>query len=134
MSRQLTIPGLLNARALLVIATLICLCVSSNVGLEFFPLPAATTPVTYTVQAHKTNKASQAPTTEAEGFRVPMMAQSKKRPDEKSLQSHPLILSPTNSCCTQRHLRFATEFSYLPCFESPFTLAPDAGRAPPSSV
>lgn len=133
MSLQLTISGLLNSRTLLVFAALICLCISSNVGLEFFPLPAATTQVTLSVQKHEVQTASKAPMTEADGFRVPMISQSKKRIDEKPPQSAQLISLLAERCPPPGDVRSATENSYSPRLPSSPSLAVPAGRAPPPS-
>ena len=87
MSPEVSMSALPNLRALLVIAALICLCVSSNVGLQFFPLPASTTPVALDVQLDQPNKGLYAPPADAKSFRVPMMVQSKKRADKEPPQS-----------------------------------------------
>ena len=134
MSSQVSIPVFLNLRAFLVIAALISLCVSSNVGLQFFPLPAATTQVTLDVHLDQASKASHAPRADAQGFRVPMMAQSQKRADKESPQSDPLIALPIDRFGVPRDTRFAIEIDVPVCFLASVTIAPRAGRAPPSLV
>ena len=135
MSPQVSIPALLNLRALLVIAALICLCVSSNVGLQFFPLPAAPTQAALDFQLDQPNKALFAPQANAKSFRVPMMVQSKKRADKEPPQSGRLIALPS---ARFDHLptdtRFAIQIDQTVCFLNPLTMAPRAGRAPPSLV
>ena len=132
MSPQVSIPALLNWRALLVIAALICLCVSSNVGLQFFPLRASTTQVTLDVQLDQPNKALYAPQANATSFRVPMMVQSKKRADKEPPQSDRLIALPSARFGLPRDTRIAIEIDHTVCFLTPLTMAPRAGRAPPS--
>lgn len=134
MSPQVIIPAVLNLRALLVIAALICLCVSSNVGLQFFPLPAATTQVVLDVQLDQEYKASHAPQANAKSFRVPMMVQSKKRADKEPPQSDRLLALPSARFDRPTDTRFAIEIDQTVCFLTPLTMAPRAGRAPPSLV
>lgn len=132
MSPQVSITALLNSRALLVIAALICLCVSSNVGLQLFPLPASTTQVALDVQLDQPNKALYAPQANAQSFRVPMMVQSKKRADKEPPQSDRLIALPSARFGLPRDTRIAIEIDHTICFLTPLTMAPRAGRAPPS--
>src|SRR5688500_13350900 len=122
-----------NLRALLVIATLICLCVSSNVGLQFFPLPAATTQVAQGVREHPAKQASQAPQADAQSFRVPMVAQSRKGADNEP-QSNQLIALPSRRFGFPRDTRFAIEIGYAVSFLASVPTAPRRGRAPPSLV
>ena len=134
MSPQVSIPALLNLRAFLVIAALICLCVSSNVGPQFFPLPAATNQLSLDVQLDQANKVSHAPQANAKSFRVPMMVQSKKRADKEPPQSDRLIALPSTRFGLSRDTRIAIEIDHTVCFLTPLTMAPRAGRAPPSLV
>lgn len=134
MSAELSNSALLNLRALLVIAALICLCVSSNVGPQLFPLPAATTQVALDVQLDQANTASYAPPADAKSFRVPMMAQSKKRADKQPPQSDPLIALQSDRFDLSTDTRFAIEIGYTVCSLTSVTMAPRAGRAPPSLV
>jgi hypothetical protein len=134
MSPKDSIPAFLSLRALLVIAALICLCVSSNVGPQLFPLPAATTQAPLDVQLEQANKASHAPRADAQSFRVPMMAQSKKRAEKEPPQSDPLIVLPSERFGLPTDTRAAIETGYHVCFLTSVTMAPRAGRAPPSLV
>ena len=131
MSHKVGIPALPNLRALLVIAALICLCVSSNVGLQFFPLPAATTQVAVNVQLDQPNKALYAPQADAKSFRVPMMGQSKKRAATEPPQADPLIALPSGRFGLSTDTRFAIEVDTV-CFFTSVPMAPRSGRAPPS--
>ena len=134
MARKVSIPALLNWRALLVIAALICLCVSSNVGLQFFPLPAVPTRITLDVQLEQANHVLYVPQSDAKSFRVPMMVQPKKRADREPAQSDPLIALPSDRCEFSTDKRFAIEVGYTVCFFTSITMPPRAGRAPPSLV
>ena len=135
MSPQVSITALLNSRALLVIAALICLCVSSNVGLQFFPLPAAANQMALDVQLDQPNKDLYAPQGDAKSFRVPMMVQSKKRADREPPQSDPLIPLPSARFdLLPTDTRFAIQIDQAVCFLTPPTMAPCAGRAPPLLV
>jgi len=134
MSPQVSIRALPNMRALLVIAALICLCVSSNVGLQFFPLPAAPTQAALNFQLDQPDKALYAPQANAKSFRVPMMVQSKKRADKEPPQSGRLIALPSAQFDLPTDTRCAIEIDQTVCFLTPLTMAPRAGRAPPSLV
>lgn len=123
-----------NLRAILVVAALVCLCVSSNVGLQFFPLPAVTSQVVLHAQQNQESQASHAPRADAQGSRVPMMVQSNKRTDKDSPQFHPVTAVSTDAFNLPRAVRLAIEVDYPVCFLTPVPMTPHAGRAPPSSV
>lgn len=133
MSSRVSLRASLDRRALLVIAALTCLCVSSNVGPQLAPLPTSTRHVT-PVQLHQGNSVLYAPQTDAKSFRVPMMVQSKKRADNEPPQSDPLIALPSDLFGLAADTRFPAEIAYTPCFFTSITMAPRAGRAPPSLV
>lgn len=134
MSPEVSRSALLKLRALFVIAALVCLCVSSNVGLQFFPLPAVTSQPILHVQPDRANHASHAPRADAQGFRVPMMVQSNKRADKESPQSNPLIAVRVDGFDFPGATRSATEIRYPVCFVTSVSMAPRTGRAPPSLV
>ena len=134
MSPGVSIPALLSLRAFLVIVALICLCVSSNVGLQFFPLPAAAIHIAQDLQIDQANKAVYAPQADALSFRVPMMVQSKKRADKEQPQSETLIALPSDRLDLSTETRFAGEIGYTVCFLASEKMSPHAGRAPPSLV
>jgi hypothetical protein len=121
-------------RSLFVIGVLICLCVSSNVGLQFFPLPAATTQEAANVQLDQANKPLHAPHDDARSFRVPMMAQSQKRVGKERPAANQLLAVPIDRFRLPSETRLAFEIEYPLGFLTAFTMAPRAGRAPPSSV
>ena len=125
-------PILFKLRALLIVAALICLCVSSNVGLQFFPLPAATSQVAYDGALDQANKASHTPQAEAQCFRVPMMVQSQKRAYKAPPQSDQLPVLPSNRFRLAKDTRVAVASDYTLCVVPSDTVAPRTGRAPPS--
>jgi hypothetical protein len=133
MSVQVSMPLLLKLRTILIIAALVCLCVSSNVGPQFFPLPA-TSQVAVDVQLDQPNTALYAPQANAKSFRVPMMVQSKKRADKEPPQSDRLIALPSARFDLPTDTRFAVVIDRTVCFFSSVAMAPRAGRAPPSLV
>lgn len=133
MSLKVSIRASLNWRALLVIAALTCLCVSSNVGPQLLPLPTATSNVA-PIQFHQWNSPFYAPQTDAKSFRVPMMVQAKKRADKEPPHSDPLIALPSSRFGLSADTRFPAQIAYTPCFFTTITMAPRAGRAPPSLV
>lgn len=133
MPPEISMRASLSLRALVVIAALVCLCVSSNVGPQFFPLPAATRQVAHDLRPQPAKLASQAPQANAQNFRVPMMAQSTKRADNE-FQSDRLIALPSHQFDFERDTRFAIEIGSAVSFVASVTTAPRAGRAPPSLV
>ena len=134
MSVYVSMPVLLNLRTLLIIAALTCLCVSSNVGPQFFPLRTATNHAALDDSLHEAGSALYAPQADAKSFRVPMMVQSKKRADKEASHSDPLIALPSDRWGTSTDTRFPAEVGYTSCFFTSITMAPRAGRAPPSLV
>lgn len=130
---DVSIPTSLSLRAFVVIAALVCLCVSSNVGLQFFPLPALTSDVKLHVQQNEANRASQAPRADSQSSRVPMMVQSNKRADQEPPQSNnPPVALRINQFDVSGATRFAIEIDYPVCFLTSVPMTPHAGRAPPS--
>ena len=134
MAPDVSMPASLSLRAFVVIAALVCLCVSSNVGLQFFPLPAVTSDVVLHVQQNQANKASHAPRADAQSSRVPMMVQSNKRADKEPPQSEPLVALPSDRFGLLTNTRFAIEIGYPVCFLTSLRMTPHGGRAPPSLV
>jgi len=85
-------------------------------------------------QLDQANKVSNAPQADAQSFRVPMMVQSKKRADKEPPQSAPLIALSTDRFGLSTDTRSTIEIDYTVCFLTSLTMAPRAGRAPPSLV
>jgi hypothetical protein len=131
---DVSIPASPRLRAFLVIAALICLCVSSDVGPQFFPLPAVTSQVISHIQQDQAIKDSYAPRAGAQSFRVPMMVQSTKRADKEPPQSEPLVALPSDRFRLLTNARFAIEIGYSVCFLTSLRTTPYGGRAPPSLV
>src|SRR5687768_2857254 len=65
--------------ATLVIATLISLCVSKNVGVQFIPWPDLPQHVAESRPENHLNTASNCPSSESDNFRVPMVGHTQKR-------------------------------------------------------
>ena len=131
MNPKVTSPAVLNLRAVLITAALICLCVSSNVGLQFFPLPAAMTSVAVEIQLDQPNTALHVPYADAQSFRVPMMRQLKKRADREQTKTDQFIELPNARFDLARN-SFGIQNDEPVCFLTPTAMAPSAGRAPPS--
>ena len=105
MSFQYFKPGLTDLRALLVIAALLSLCISSNVGPRLLPLPDVIDRVEE--QCEKKVGISRSRGPQAESFRVPMMAQ--RRADREAPQ--PLAALPKIGFVSPNEARFAAECS-----------------------
>ena len=131
MSPKLRIHDLLRVRALVVIAALVCFCISSHVGLQLFPLPVGADSLALNTHQDHSAKTSDASQVDANGFRVPIMAQSQKRADKEPPQSNPFISQSIDRTASPTHTRFGIEISYSICFLTSVTKTPPAGRAPP---
>jgi hypothetical protein len=79
-------------RVAIVVAALFSLCVSSNVGPRFLPLPALEKYAVENLQQTTGATASRSHSTESASFRVPM-AQAQKRAD-RELQARLLAVLP----------------------------------------
>ena len=79
-------------RASVVITALLSLCVSSNVGPRFLPLPALESAVAESSDEQQSITISRSHSNECDSFRVPMMAQAQKRADREP--QSPLVLMP----------------------------------------
>jgi hypothetical protein len=131
MSPELRTHRLLSLRALLVIAAIVCLCISSHVGLQLFPLNVGGDVQTLNTHGDFSAQASYAPEVDVNGFRVPIMAQSQKRADKETPQSNPFILQSIDRSASRTDTRFAIEVLYPVCSLTSVTTMPPAGRAPP---
>ena len=117
-------------RVTLVIAALISLCVSKNVGPQFFPLPVLSQHVSET-RPEDQLRASRLPSAESDNFRVPMLGQAQKR-DGTELQPQPIEPSVLRSFFE----RPVDVLSTLDCgsailFLTSALVADQPGRAPP---
>lgn len=131
MTLQANISRLFDLRACLVIAALISLCASNNVGPQFLPLPTVLDRDAVSHKESQHNTAWRLPWSgKADNFRVPMMAQTQKRAETKP-PPQSLATALNGGCVQPDHARSVCEFSYAILF---FTSAPGSqppGRAPP---
>ncbi len=119
-------------RALLVIAALISLCASNNVGTSFLPLSSAIDSVAANLKEHQRERASQPLSpVESDSFRVPIMSQ--KRADKETQPQH-LASTLTSGLVTPTGVHIATEFSYSSSFFTSVFMARPPGRAPPRFI
>jgi len=133
MSPQASTTALKNARALLVFAALVSLCVSNNVGPQFFPLIVAEDRVAQNSQEDHHDQTSCSPSQAGENsYRVPMMARSQKRAAKGPPQADPLVALLDNGFGLPRDARFATEVGYPVSFLTSASGSQTAGRAPPA--
>jgi len=116
-------------RAALIVAALISLCVSSNVGPRFLPLPSLENYTAENLQQAGSATASRSHSEGADSFRVPM-AQGQKRAD-RELQALSLAVMPGIDFVLPNDTRV---FEELCDPEALFMLALaslPSGRAPP---
>lgn len=120
-----------NVPIALVIATLISLCISNNVGPSFLPLPVLTTLATENRDNNHTNTASNAPSApELDSLRVPMLAQSQTRAD-KDQTTQTLAATLKSEFVLQDQTRVVTESGYPISRVSSRSVSQPPGRAPP---
>jgi len=129
---QLTLSGLSILRALVVIAALFTLCVSSNVGPRFLPLPTLENYAAENLQQTIATTASHSYSTGAASFRVPM-AQGQKRAD-RELQAQPLAVMPGTHFVLPNKTRVFAELSDPDNLFSLALASLPPGRAPPRLV
>ena len=115
---------LTDFRALLVVAGLISLCISSNVGPRFLPLPG----VIDRVEEQCEENVSGTGDRQAESFRVPMMAQ--RRADQEA-SPQPLAALPKVGFVSPNETRFAAECSQQSFLFTSASVSLPSGRAPP---
>jgi hypothetical protein len=131
MKREMTTLRFFGVRIALVIATMLSLCVSNNVGPSFLPLPVLTESASEYRQDLQQNTASRAPSSaESDSLRVPMLAQSQKRADKDQLTE--AIAATLKQCFVlPNQTLVVAESAYLvPLVTRPSVLQPP-GRAPP---
>ena len=128
------ISRIFQLRALLVLATLISLCVSNNVGPSFLPLPIVTDRIAEKPQENQRDTASRCPSpTQSDSFRVPMMGQAQKRA-VKELQAQPLGTTLRAGLVLPNDARVATELSFSVSQFTSASVSQPPGRAPPRLV
>ena len=119
-------------RALVIVAALFSLCVSSNVGPRFLPLPAVENYAAENLQQTTGATASRSHSMASASFRIPM-AEGQKRAD-RELQAQPLAVMPGINFVLPNKSRVLAEPSDP---DALFTLALaslPSGRAPPRLV
>jgi hypothetical protein len=128
---QLILSRLSLLRAAVVVAALFSLCVSSNVGPRFLPLPTAENSAENLRQTTGTT-ASRAPSQTSANFRVPM-AQAQKRAD-RELQAQPLAVLSGLYFVLPNNTRVFAELSDRNTLFTAALASLPSGRAPPRLV
>ena len=124
---------LLDLRAFLVVAALISLCVSNNVGPSFLPLPDLADRLAENPQSNQRDAASRHPSpTESDSFPVPIMGYTQKKRVAKQVQ--PLDTTLTAGFVPPGYARVAAELSFPVFLLTPASVSQPPGRAPPRLV
>lgn len=121
-------------RAFLVVAAIISLCVSSNVGPRFLPLPTISDDLAASQQEHEGETRSRRSDSQADSFRVPMMAQTQKRTDRELQKPQPVALLLKNVFVSINDCRIATDRYLASSLPVPPLLSLRFGRAPPPGL
>lgn len=134
MALQTTEWGFLHLRRSLIIAGLISLCVSANVGPRFLPLPGVADCLAATRHESQKNKRLRLPSSnESDNFRVPMMVHTQKRA-ETDPQPQPLTtFEIISGVALPYRARAASEFSSKHLLIAS-AISQRLGRAPPLVV
>ena len=130
MTLHANISRLFERRALLVIAALISLGVSNNVGPQFLPLPTVLDRGSESHTESQHNTASRPPSGKSDNFRVPMMAQTQKRTGTKP-PPQSLATALNGGCVQPDDDRSLCEFSYAILLFTSASASQPPGRAPP---
>ena len=123
-----------DPRAFLVVATLISLCVSSNVGPRFLPLPTISDDLVASQPEHQGETRSRRSRSEVDSFRVPMMAQTQKRTYREPQQPQPIALLLKGVLVSINACRIVTDRYFASSLPVPPSLSLRFGRAPPLSL
>ena len=124
-----------DLRACLVVAALISLCISSNVGPRLLPLPAIPGDAAAISQSDpQSPSVLRQAHSEADGFRVPMMSQSQKRTDSEPQQQQPIVLPVKDRLVSLNDSPGAIERQYACSLPKPPAVSLFLGRAPPDQV
>ena len=119
-------------RATVIVAALFSLCVSSNVGPRFLPLPTLEKYAAENIQQTSSLTASRSQPGGLAIFRVPM-AQAQKRAD-RELQSQPLAVMPATHFVLPNKTRVFAEFNDLDFLFTVALTSLHSGRAPPRLI
>jgi hypothetical protein len=126
-----TLSGLSILRASVIVAALLSLCVSSNVGPRFLPLPALENEAE-NLQQTTGATASRSQSNGLATFRVPM-AQAQKRAD-RELQAQPLAVMPGLHFVLPNNRRVFVEFNDPDFLFTVASTSLHSGRAPPRLI
>ncbi len=121
-----------SLRATVVVVALFSLCVSSNVGPRFLPLPALENEAAENFQQTTGATASRSQSSGLATFRVPM-AQAQKRAD-RELQAQPLAVMPGIHFVLPNHTRVFAEFNDPDFLFTVASTSLHSGRAPPRLI
>ena len=119
-------------RPFLIIAALISLCLSSNVGPRFLPLPNVTDREEKELQQSQGITASRS-RSEHDSFRVPILAQTQKRADRET-PPEPLAVTLKVGFVIANDARVAIEFRDVNHLFTSTSVSQPPGRAPPRAV
>lgn len=123
-----------DLRACLVVAALISLCISSNVGPRLLPLPAVPDGAAISQSEPQSPSVLRQSHSEADGFRVPMMSQTQKRTDREPQQPQHIALPVKDAFICRNDWRSAIERQYACSLPRPLAVSLFLGRAPPDPV
>lgn len=115
-----------------VVAALFSLCVSSNVGPRFLPLPTLENYAAENLRQTAGATVSRSHSNGSNSFRVPM-AQAQKRAD-RELQAQPLAVMPGIHFVLPHNNPVLAELSHLDTFLTNALASLPSGRAPPRPV
>ena len=119
-------------RTAVVVAAIFSLCVSSNVGPHFLPLPMPDSAAAEASHEQQATKDSRSQSKEQGSFRVPMMAQAQKRADREP-QPRSLAVMP-GVCVISNNCRVTAQ-AIDPKLSITSALVPaPSGRAPPNLI
>jgi hypothetical protein len=119
-------------RATVIVAALFSLCVSSNVGPRFLPLPTLEKYAAENIQQTSSLTASRSQPSGLATFRVPM-AQAQKRAD-RELQAQPLAVMPGTHFVLPNTTRVSAEFNDPDFLFTVALTSLHSGRAPPRLI
>lgn len=119
-------------RVAVVVAALFSLCVSSNVGPRFLPLPTVEDYAAENLRQTTGVTVSRSHYRGSNSFRVPM-AQAQRRAD-RELQAQPLAVMPGIHFVLPDNTRVLAETSHPDTFFTPALASLPSGRAPPRLV
>ena len=129
--RQFTVTRFSLVRAMVVVGALLSLCVSSNVGPCFLPLPALESYTAEILQQTPGTTASRSHSNGSAGFRVPI-AQAQKRADES--QAQPVAAMPRVHFVLPDDTRVFADLSHPDTYFGSALASLPSGRAPPRLI